>query len=145
MDDRPRPRPTGTESDYAFLAASASGEPVLDHVEGLGATLVLTATRAIVVRQGAHFRPRNGVRTWPLSDLREVHLAPPRNGNGRVVLRTGTYPWQAVSLFVADQHWPAAERVVAKIRGRLAQARRSTAPDGGSSGDGDHSDPPNRD
>jgi hypothetical protein len=145
MDDRPRPRLTGTESDYDFLAASASGEPVLDHVEGLGATLVLTATRAIVVRQGAHFRPRNGVRAWPLSDLREVHLAPPRNGNGRVVLRTGIYPWQAVSMFVAAQQWPAAERVVAKIRGSLGQARRSLAPDGGSSRERYRSDAVHRD
>jgi hypothetical protein len=132
MDDRPRPRLTGSDNDYAFLAASASGEPVVDHVEGLGATLVLTATRAIVVRQGAHFRPRNGVRSWFLRGLREVNLAPPRNGNGRVVLRTGTYPWQAVSLFIAAQEWPAAERVVAKIRERVAQTRRSTATETGS-------------
>jgi hypothetical protein len=142
MDDRPRPRLTGTENDYAFLAASASGEPVVDHVEGLGATLVLTATRAIVVRQGAHFRPRNGVRSWPLSGLREVNLAPPRNGNGRLVLRTGIYPWQAVSLFVAAQEWPAAERVVAKIRDRLAQTRRSTAAERESRRERLRSDPP---
>jgi hypothetical protein len=142
MDDRPPPRLTGTETDYAFLAATASGEPVVDHVEGLGATLVLTATRAIVVRQGAHFRPRNGVRAWTLTDLREVHVAPPKNGNGRVVLRTGIYPWQAINLFVAAQHWPAAERVVAKIRGRLAQTRRSSAPDGGESRERLRSEPP---
>jgi hypothetical protein len=127
MDDRPRRKSRGAELDYAFLATAASGEPVVDHVDGFGATLVVTPTRAIVVHQGAHFRPRNGVRDWPLESLRDVQLAPPRNGNGRMVLRTGPYPWQAVSLFVSAQQWPAAERVVREIRVRLAKARRLSA------------------
>lgn len=129
MDDQPGPGRAGTASDYAFLATVAAGEPVLDHVDGLGAALVITATRAIVVRQGAHFRPRNGVREWPLSGIRDVHVAQPRHGNGRVVLRTGPYPWQAVSLFVGAGQWPAAERVVAQIRARVAHARRSASPE----------------
>jgi hypothetical protein len=140
MDERPSRKPTSPELDYDFLATAADGEPVVDHVEGLGATLVVTATRAIVVRQGAHFRPRSGVRDWPLQTLRDVRLAPPRNGNGRLVIRTGPYPWQAVSLFVSAQEWPAAERVVGQIRIRLAKARRSSAanvaanPEAGGSG-----------
>ena len=129
MDDRPSRKSHGAELDYAFLATAASGEPVVDHVAGLGATLVVTPTRAIVVRQGAHFRPRNGVRDWPLRSLRDIQLVPPRNGNGRMVLRTGSYPWQAVSLFVSAQQWPAAERVVGQIRVRLAKARRLSATD----------------
>ena len=129
MDDRPTRKSHAAELDYAFLATAASAEPVVDHVEGLGATLVVTPTRAIVVRQGAHFRPRSGVRDWPLRSLRDVQLAPPRNGNGRMVLRTGPYPWQAVSLFVSAQQWPAAERVVSQIRVRLAMARRLSATD----------------
>lgn len=127
MDERPSRKPISPELDYDFLATAADGEPVVDHVDGLGATLVVTATRAIVVRQGAHFRPRNGVRDWTLSSLRDVRLAPPRNGNGRLVLRTGPYPWQAVSLFVSVEEWPAAERVVGQIRVRLAKARRTAA------------------
>jgi hypothetical protein len=129
MDDRPSRISRDAELDYAFLATAASGEPVVDHVEGLGATLVVTASRAIVVRQGAHFRPRNGVRDWPLRSLRDVQLAAPRNGSGRMVLRTGPYPWQAVSLFISAQQWPAAERVVSQIRVRIAKARRLSAAD----------------
>lgn len=49
------------------------------------------------------------------------------HGNGRIILRTGPYPWQAVSLFVDIQQWPAAERVVGQIRTRTARARRDTA------------------
>jgi hypothetical protein len=101
------------------------GEDVLDQVEGLGATLIITPTRAVLVRQGAQYRPRSGVRSWPYSTLRDVQVMPPRHGNGRVVIRLGPYPWQAVNLFVDTTQWTAAERVVAKIRAFLSEARRS--------------------
>jgi hypothetical protein len=126
MDDRPHGKRISDDQGQAFRAAAA-GEVVLEQVEGLGATLVVTATRVILVRQGAHFRPRTGVREWPLGSLRDVRLAPPRNGNGRIVVRTGPYPWQAVSLFVPAQQWRAAERAVGQIRVRLARARRMPA------------------
>ena len=126
MDDRPRAKPIRLDQTQAFLAAAAA-ETILDQVEGLGATLVVTATRVIVVRQGAHFRPRTGVRAWPIDSLTAVHLAAPRNGNGRVVLRTGPYPWQAVSLFIAAAQWRAAERAVGQIRIRIARGQRGQA------------------
>ena len=140
MDDRPSRRPIPSERDRAFLAAAASGEAVVDHVEGLGATLIVTGSQVIVVRQGAYFRPRTGIRSWPLLSIREVQLAPPRNGNARIVLRTGPYPWQAVSLFVGGQELPDAERVVGHIRSLSAQARRTR--DDGSRRPSPGSDPP---
>jgi hypothetical protein len=124
MDERPRRTSISADRDQKVATTAAAGEPIVAQVKGLGADLVVTATRAIVVRQGAHFRPRNGVRAWPLGDLRDVQLAPPRNGSGRLVLRTGPYPWQAVNLFVSGQQWPEAERAVGQIRVRLTQARR---------------------
>jgi hypothetical protein len=129
MDDRPRAKPISLDQTQAFVAAAAAAaETILGQVEGLGATLVVTATRVIVVRQGAHFRPRSGVRAWPIDSLRAVQLVAPRNGNGRVVLRTGPYPWQAVSLFIAAAHWRAAERAVSQIRVRIAGAKRGQTP-----------------
>ena len=124
MDERPRRQPISADRDQDVAGIATAGEPIVVQVDGLGAVLVVTSTRAILVRQGAHFRPRNGVREWPLSDLRDVQLAPPRNGNGRLVLRTGPYPWQAVNLFVSGQQWPDAERAAGQIRVRLAQMRR---------------------
>jgi hypothetical protein len=106
-------------------ALAKLGEDVLDQVEGLGATLIITPTRAVLVRQGAQYRPRSGVRYWPYGTLRDVQVMPPRNGNGRVVIRLGPYPWQAVNLFVDRAQWTAAERVVGKIRAFLSTARRS--------------------
>ena len=145
MDDRQLRKPNSADRDHDVVATAVGGESITDQVEGLGAVLVLTPTRTILVRQGAHFRPRNGVREWALSSLRDAQLAPPRNGNGRVVLRTGPYPWQAVSLFVSAQEWPAAERAVGHIRVRLAQARRSPTTNLGPLGRRPASDPPQRD
>jgi hypothetical protein len=145
MDDRPSRRPISADRDLDAAAAAAAGEPVSEQVQGLGASLLVTPTRAIVVRQGAHFRPRNGVREWPLSSLRDVQLSPPRNGNGRVVLRTGPYPWQAVNVFISAQEWPAAERVVSQIRARLALARRPPSSEAGPGNPRDAADPPDRD
>jgi hypothetical protein len=124
MDHPPQRKPISESQEPAFLT-SAAGETVLEQVQGLGATLMVTTSRVIVIRQGAHFRPRSGIREWPLETLRDVQLAPPKHGNGRVVLRTGPYPWQAVSLFVSAQEWRAAERAVGQIRVRLARSRRS--------------------
>jgi hypothetical protein len=123
MSHEPLHGPSG-ETASSMLAMSGLGAEVVDHVPGLGATLAITPTRVVVVRQGAHFRPRTGVRSWPYEMLRDVRLAPPIHGDGRVVLRVGPYPWQAVSLFIAAAEWAAAERVAGKIRVHVARTRR---------------------
>ncbi len=153
MDEEAR-RPPREDEGSTLLAMAALGEEVVDHVLGLGATLALTPTRAVLIRQGAHFRPRNGVRSWPYGTLRDVQLAAPRHGHGRIVLRVGPYPWQAVSVFIDGPRWADAERVVAQVRTRAAQARRSIAADAQAQrppstdleDDGDlAADPPDRD
>jgi hypothetical protein len=128
MSDEPPQRPNG-EVGSSVLAMAALGEEIVDYVPGLGAELVITPTRVVVVRQGAHFRPRNGVRSWPYETLRDVQLTSPRHGNGRVVLRVGPYPWQAVSLFIGATEWAAAERVAGKIRVLVARTRREHSRD----------------
>jgi hypothetical protein len=125
MGDERTLRPTPRDPQPPRLAVSLLGEPVVDEVPGLGATLLLTATRVVVVRQGAHFRPRNGVRAWPFGAFRDIQLESPRHGSGRVILRVGRYSWQAISVFIAAADWAAAERVVLLIRGRVAEARRT--------------------
>jgi hypothetical protein len=143
--DEPASRLEVSASESAMLAAELGGEPIADEVPGLGATLVITATRAIVVREGAHFRPRNGVTSWSFGLLRDSQLARPRRGNGRIVLRTGPYPWHAISIFIAAQEWPAAARVVGQIRSGIALARRSPRLSTGSRGGDVASDPPDDD
>jgi hypothetical protein len=125
MGDESPPRQADADLEPSILALAGVGKDILDHVSGLGATLVITRTHAVVIRDGAHFRPRSGVRAWAYDAVGDVQLSVPRHGNGRLVLRTGPYPWQAVSLFVDIQQWPAAERVAGQIRVYAARARRT--------------------
>lgn len=125
MGDESRPRPTSGDLESSVLAMAGVGKDIVDHVTGLGATLILTRTHAVVVREGAHFRPRSGVRAWAYGVLRDVQLSAPRHGNGRLVLRVGPYPWQAVRLFIDAQQWTAAERVAGQIRIHASWARRT--------------------
>jgi hypothetical protein len=125
MGDEPPPRPARRDPASSNPSMAGLGEDVVDQVSGLGATLIITPTRVVLIRQGAQYRPRSGVRSWPYSTLRDVQVVPPRHGNGRLILRLGPYPWQAVNLFIDATEWAAAERVVGKIRAFLSAARRS--------------------
>jgi hypothetical protein len=125
MSDEPPPEPASGDPGSPNPAMAGLGEEVVDQVSGLGAKLIITPTRAVLIRQGAQYRPRSGVRSWPYTTLRDVQIVPPRHGNGRVVIRLGPYPWQAVNLFVDATEWAAAERVVGKIRAFVSRARRS--------------------
>ena len=136
MGDGSPPSPIRGDLDSSVLARAGLGEDIVDHVSGIGATLVVTRTHAVVIRDGAHFRPRNGVRAWPYGVVRDVQLSAPKHGNGRLVLHTGQYPWQAVSLFVDSQQWAAAERVAGQIRVRTSHARRIQTGDAGSAAPG---------
>jgi hypothetical protein len=112
----------------AVLAVLEPGEEIVDLLPGLGASLVVTSTRVIVVREGTHFRPRNGVRSWPHGELRDVGLSLPKRGHGRIVLHEGRDPKQAVSVFIEAESWSAAERIVGDIRSRArAQHKLSDA------------------
>jgi hypothetical protein len=124
MGDKPPPKPDPSDLRWPRIPIDGLGEEVVDEVSGLGATLALTPTRVVVVRQGASFRPISGVRSWPYRAIRAVQLSPLTHGSGRIVLRVGLYPWQALSVFIDAERWPAAERIVGQIRTRVAEARR---------------------
>jgi hypothetical protein len=125
MSDEPPPDPAGGDLASSNPPTAGIDEAVVDEVSGLGAKLIITPTRAVLIRQGAQYRPRSGIRSWPYSTMRDVQVVPPRHGNGRVVIRLGPYPWQAVNLFVDASEWATAERVVGKIRAFVSRARRS--------------------
>ena len=125
MGDETPPGPASGDPGSSNPPIAGLDEDVVDQVPGLGATLILTPTRAVLIRQGAQYRPRSGVRSWAYSTIRDVQVVPPRHGNGRVVIRLGPYPWQTVNLFVDATEWTAAERVVGKIRAFVSRTRRS--------------------
>jgi len=108
-------------------------EPMLDLNEeivavlpGDGAAVVATTRKVVIVRDRAAHRPRSGLRSWDYWSIRSVAIQQPRYGQGRIALRTGPYPWQAVSVFFGIRHGAAAATLVEQIRLRIAQARRTS-------------------
>jgi hypothetical protein len=111
---------TSTRRDVEWFLPEIArlGEEIVDYVSGLGATLAITPVHIVLIREGAHFRPRTGMRMWPFDAVDRVRLTPPTHGAGRIVLRVGPPPGRALSLFVAAGEWAAAERVVGQIHAR---------------------------
>jgi len=118
-----------TEDD----AIRSQVEPMLDKDEAIvailpgdGAAIVATTRKVVIVRDRAAHRPRSGLRSWDYWSIRAVAIQQPRYGQGRVAFRTGSYPWQVVSVFFGIRHGAAAATLVEQVRLRTAQARRPT-------------------
>lgn len=91
-------------------------EGVIGQLRGLGASLFVTTDRIVIVRDGAEFRPRSGIRSWPLHLIHEVSLSPPKRGQARIVVRAGPRPEDEVSMFFAAELWPDAAHTIGQIR-----------------------------
>jgi hypothetical protein len=96
-----------------------AGEVVVAELSGAGASLVATDRRVVIVRERAEFRSRNGVRSWDYARIAHVSLSPPMRGQAVIVIRTGPYPWQAVTMFFDSRMRAEAARVIGQIRKRL--------------------------
>jgi hypothetical protein len=94
-------------------------EEVIAILVGDGATLSATQHRVVIVRDGSEYRPKSGVRSWPYEQVTSVQLSRPQRGQARFVIRTGRYPWQAVSVFFNMTHLPDAERIAREVTRRL--------------------------
>ena len=55
-------------------------------VAAVGCTLVLTDQRLYLVRDGASFRPRTGIQSWPLDDQLEIQIGPSRRDSRRLAI-----------------------------------------------------------
>ncbi len=60
----------------ALAAVLGPAERVDRVVAAVGCALVLTDRRLILVREGAAYRPRTGVRDWPLDRDLRIRMAP---------------------------------------------------------------------
>jgi hypothetical protein len=91
-------------------------ETIVARLTGLGAMVIATTQRLVVVRDGAGFRPRSGVRSWPHDAKVKVSLAAPRQGQARIVVRGGGGADNEVSMFFTAERWPEAERLVSEVK-----------------------------
>lgn len=101
--------------------------PVLDPTErvtsvaaAVGCTLVLTDRQLHVVRDGADFRPRSGIRSWALDRGLTVRRTPVRQGTGRLVIE---HSGRTASIFLTADQMPGAEALVAEVRRRIHSQR----------------------
>lgn len=92
------------------------GERIVARLPGFGASLFVTTQRLIIVRDRAGFRPRSGVRSWPLQEIVGATLLRPSRGQARIVVRAGPRPDDEVSMFFEAEHWPDAARTASAIR-----------------------------
>lgn len=68
---------SGTEAVRNAIAAFLGPAERVDRVvPAVGCALVLTNERLLVVREGASFRPKSGVRAWPLDRDSRIRMAP---------------------------------------------------------------------
>jgi len=113
------PRGKDGDNDLAEAAREAT-EAVLEPSESVelaapavGSSLVLTQHRLMVVRDGANFRPKTGVRTFELSSGIAIRIGPARS---RVIIESGG---KTINLFVRPEQLARAEAFVAEVRRRI--------------------------
>ena len=81
----------------------------------VGSTLVMTDRRLLVIRDGARFRPRSGVRSWPLRRDLTLRLARVRHDTSRLVIACDG---RTASVFLTGSQMGEAQALIAEIRHR---------------------------
>ena len=82
----------------------------------VGSVLVLTDRRLIVVRQGADYRPKTGIRSFALDRELEVRIAPTIK---QVTVGSGR---RAIAVFIRREQRPNVEVLIAELRRRIYAA-----------------------
>ena len=97
----------------AISAVLGPAERVDRVVPAVGCALVLTDRRLLLVREGAAFRPRTGVRDWPLDRDLRIRMAPGQQH--RVIIeRTG----RSASVFLSRPQVDDAIELIIEVRRR---------------------------
>ncbi|HET9521522.1 MAG TPA: hypothetical protein VFO73_10785 [Candidatus Limnocylindrales bacterium] len=103
------------------LRAALEADEIVTHVvPAIGCTLVLTARRLLIVRDGSSFRPRTGVRHWDVGPGLAVRPGLVRQGIGSLVIR---WDRDITSVFVRADRWDDALALIGAVRGRVRVAR----------------------
>jgi len=108
-------------------AALAPTERLTHAVPGIGCTIALTTRRLFVIRDGSAFRPKTGVREWPLETTLDVKPGLVRHGSGSLVIRRGR---DVTSVFVSTEEWAAALQLIGALRARIRRGPGQRKPDG---------------
>jgi hypothetical protein len=107
-------------------AALAPTERLTHAVPAVGCTIALTTRRLFVIRDGSAFRPKSGLRDWPLEGSLDVKQGLVRHGAGSLVIRRGR---DVTSVFVPTERWDAALQLLGALRSRVRRGQ-TDQPDG---------------
>jgi len=116
--------PSTPAADHSWERLPATAreaiEAVLDPAEAVdfvapavGSWLVLTRRRLMVVRDGASFRPKSGVRPFDLGTGLSIRMGPTRR---RVIIESDT---GTITVFVRSEQLAQAEAFLAEVRRRI--------------------------
>jgi hypothetical protein len=81
----------------------------------VGCSLVLTDRRLLLVRDGAHFRPKSGVQAWPVDPKLTVRLEAARRGTSRLRIERAD---ASASVFITEPQIESLSSLVAEVRRR---------------------------
>jgi hypothetical protein len=119
----PSTPPGGSAWEHALPEAAAEAlAAVLDPAESVelvapavGSSLVLTQHRLFVVRDGASFRPKSGVRPYELGGGLSIRMGPARR---RIIIESAA---GTINVFIRSDQLAQAEAFVAEVRRRMYQ------------------------
>ena len=83
----------------------------------VGCAIVLTQRRLIVVRDGAKFRPKTGVRAFAIDQGLAVRIGPARQ---RVIIES---EGRTITTFVRQEQLERAEALIAELRRRVMRTK----------------------
>jgi hypothetical protein len=103
----------------ALLSVLEPSEGVEQIVLAVGCCLVLTERRLLLVREGAHHRPKTGVGSWPTDGRLRLHLEAGPNDSARLsIVREG----RSASVFLRTTRIRQARSLAAAVRQRVEAA-----------------------
>jgi hypothetical protein len=126
--DRPA-RPARRDLEPDELEAVSGGpeleleETLLVVLRGIGAVMFLTTRRVIVARDGIERRPRSGVASFPLAQIRHLRLDLGSGPSGRIAVWTDASQ-EAVSMFFDARSFDRAHELIDVARPQIARQRR---------------------
>lgn len=92
-------------------------------LKGIGAVMLLTSARIIVARDGAERRPRSGIQSFPIGDLRYIRLELGTGASGRIAIWTAG-DQEVVSMFIDTRSLDRAHELIGAARPIIARVRR---------------------
>jgi hypothetical protein len=111
-------RPTGVGP------ALGADEELLVVLRGIGAMMFLTTERVIVARDGLERRPRTGIQSFRLDEIRQIRLELGSAPSGRIAISTAAGQ-ESVSMFFDARSLDRAHGLIDIARPLIARRRRS--------------------